>query len=156
MAKTSTEKRLLPRVEALADALLGENLTGQELGLFRAGAAMVALNVAGIPATLQQANVVLDPEQWTRPHALLALKIRGVVYGGDGRYGWEAIAEAFRAGRDEKDAHYLDISKSSMISVDQITALNPGRLNEWEAEVQRARDIVTQTEPGLRVARAKP
>ena len=62
-----------------------------------------------------------------------------------------AIAEAYRAGRDEKDAHYLDISKSSMISVDQITALNPGKLSEWEAEVQRARDIVTQTEPGLRV-----
>lgn len=144
---SSSEKRLMPRIEALVDELLSPQDEG-ELGLFRVGAAMVALNEAGIPTLLQQNTVILDPEQWERPHFLLALRVRNVVYGGNGRYGWETLGDALQVHLGIK-GHYQEIGKSSTITVDSITRLNPQRLDQWEDELARARGIIQSMEPGL-------
>lgn len=142
-----SEKRLMPRIEALVDELLSPQDEG-ELGLFRVGAAMVALNEAGIPTLLQQNTVILDPEQWERPHLLLALRVRNVVYGGNGRYGWETLGDALQVHLGIK-GHYQEIGKASTITVDSITRLNPQRLDQWEDELARARGIIQSMEPGL-------
>lgn len=137
------------------DALLAPEDEG-ELGLFRTGAAMVALNEAGIPTLLQQNTVIFDPEQWERPHFLLALRIRNVVYGGHGRYGWETLGDALQVHLGI-NGHYQEVGKASAITIDSITRLNPGKLDQWEAELDRARSLVQTLEPRLATSKkAKP
>lgn len=99
----------------LVEMLVGPMREG-EIDFRRACAAVLALREVGIAAELLERSVVFDPEQWTRPNFLHAVRInsiKGRLFAGQGLEDWDS-AVAMARQQMGMQGDYVDIDRAKI------------------------------------------
>lgn len=136
-------KELIPR---LIDQVLGPSEYG-DYYILTLSALSKALNNMGVPSKVLSLEYTFSPEKWLAPSYIDAISIDKVIYGGEGRTGWDCLIELQRKKNNIKD-DYIDKQKITHITFDDFVQANAQNNilyeEEIHTEVARCQSIIDE------------
>jgi hypothetical protein len=137
-------RKLPAAIEQLVAQALGPVADGETHSTFKLAALAKALTEAGIDSKVATCTVAFDPERWTRPEVIEALKIKTCTTDGMGAYGWDALIEKERV-RLGFDGDYVDKQGHNLSTWDDIFTINQANFGErMQEELDQMRAFVQQ------------